>query len=88
MHGSQLLRNWRMANGYTQTQAARIFGFSQACVCDYERGRILPNIRYGLIIEVKTKGEVPIASWSDSLRPKFLNYRDSKNQNSSSSSVA
>ena len=37
------LKNWRLQNGITQTQAAKLFGCSQEVLSQYERGTRDPH---------------------------------------------
>lgn len=63
VQGSRLLKEWRLAEGLTQTQAAELVESSAAGWCGWENGGI-PKLALAFLIERVTKGAVPVAAWA------------------------
>jgi transcriptional regulator with XRE-family HTH domain len=61
--GSKLLKEWRIQNGFSQSDVAVKCGVAQPTYWAWERDSI-PKIEQGATIEQVTGGQVPISSWA------------------------
>lgn len=59
----QILKEWRMSKGYTQTECAKLVGVHQASWSALELGT-KPNIETALAIAELTQGAVPVTAWA------------------------
>ncbi|HUP21440.1 MAG TPA: helix-turn-helix transcriptional regulator [Thermoanaerobaculia bacterium] len=70
----ELLRDWRIGQGLTQTEAAVALGYSWRMLVAIERGDRKPELQRAIEIEEKTDGEVPADAFYPELR-RFLALR-------------
>lgn len=60
---AELLKEWRLARGMTQTQMAVALRVSQPDISDLERGAKRPGLVWAVRIEALT--DIPVQMWVD-----------------------
>ena len=58
------LKKWREKRGLQQCQAAKLLGVANSTYWKWESGKAEPRLAWLLLIAKRTKGAVPLLSWS------------------------
>lgn len=66
--GSKRLRRWRKRAEISQVQLSEILRVNQGTICRWERGSAVPGLKAAIAIARISEGEVPVESWSKSVR--------------------
>lgn len=61
--GAQLLKEWRLSSGLSQTKACIVLGIDQSIYSKWEVGARKPGRSHAVTVEQRTAGHVPVAAW-------------------------
>lgn len=76
------LRDWRLAKGWSQAEAAEKIGAKQGTWAPWEHGRKLPSVEHARELEELTDGAVCMRDWVKVARPKAKKRRRSRSMQS------